>query len=339
LEKFYCEARPGKNQELYCKNTLTNLRAAINRKLADLKRNVDIVKDRDFKTSNGVLNGLLKERKRHGTLKSTQHVELMDKSDLEKISTYFKDATVNPIILRQCVYFQLSLHFMSRGQEFHHQLKLDSIQFHTDNTGEYVTLKHEMQPHDPPGGIAERNADKRMYATGAAGCPVKMLKLLIRKTDDSASSLFNRYTKEAVSLPKSSSEWYLDAPLSKRTFSNFMKDISKAAGLSRHYTGHCLRTTAIQHLNDEGYEAYDIRYMSDHKNEKSLRWYNREISSTQKKNLSSALSKIIDPTISTSKPASQSSDFESPQSEMRPATSETHLQQHNFPSSFKLTDM
>ena len=127
---------------------------------------------------------------------------------MEKISTYFKDAPLSPIILRQCVYFQLSIHFVSRGQEFHHQLKLDSFQFHSDDTGEYVTLKHETQQKNHQGGLGnvEMNADKRMYATGADTCPVKMLKLLISKTDGSASSLFNQYMKEAVSLPKSSSK-------------------------------------------------------------------------------------------------------------------------------------
>ncbi|XP_062594066.1 uncharacterized protein LOC134255555 [Saccostrea cucullata] len=47
LEK-YCEARPLKDGELYHKNILKKLRGAINRKLADLKRNIDIVKDKDF---------------------------------------------------------------------------------------------------------------------------------------------------------------------------------------------------------------------------------------------------------------------------------------------------
>lgn len=136
------------------------------------------------------------------------------------------------------------------------------------------------------------NVDKRMFATGTDTCPVKMLKFLIEKTDESATSLFNKYTNDALSLPNSTSKWFINAPLQKRTFSNFMKDISKADGLSQIFTGHCLRATAIQHLNDEGYEARHIMYMSDHKNEGSLRSYNRKVSSAQKLCLSSSLSKI-----------------------------------------------
>ncbi|XP_062585459.1 uncharacterized protein LOC134247142 [Saccostrea cucullata] len=183
LEKFYCEARPLKDGELYHKNTLKNLRGAINRKLADLKRNIDIVKDKDFKTSNGVLHGLLKERVREGTSKSTQHKDLIEKCDMEKNSTYFKDAQLNPIILRQCVYFNIAIHFISRGQEFHHQLKLDSFSFQSDDTGAYVTLSHEIQQKNHQGGLGnvEMNTDKRMYATDTESCPVGMLQLLIEK--------------------------------------------------------------------------------------------------------------------------------------------------------------
>lgn len=77
------------------------------------------------------------------------------------------------------------------------------------------------------------NVDKRMYSAWTDTCPVKMLKLLIEKTDESATSLFNKYTNDAVSLPDSTSKRFVNAPLQKRTFSNFMKDISKAAGLSQ----------------------------------------------------------------------------------------------------------
>lgn len=42
-------------------NTLITLSKAINRKLADIMRNTEVVKDREFNSSNEVLNGMLKE--------------------------------------------------------------------------------------------------------------------------------------------------------------------------------------------------------------------------------------------------------------------------------------
>lgn len=88
LGRFYCEARPqpkkskeseSQNEEpLYHKNSLINIRAAINRHLADLRREIDIVHDKEFKTPNGILDGLFKERTRLGLSKPTQHKAIID---------------------------------------------------------------------------------------------------------------------------------------------------------------------------------------------------------------------------------------------------------------------
>lgn len=289
LEKFYCEARPERTGKLYHKNTLINLRGAINRKLADLRRNMDIVKDTDFKPSNGVLLGLLRERERART-PNDRVKDVITKSDFEKLNTYFENAQNDPILLRHCVYFHLTIHFISRGQEFHEQLKMDSINFNTDHTGEYVTISQEYEGKHYENG-------KCMYATGTLTCPVKLLKLLMEKTDKSATSLFNKYKLEAVSLPRSTAIWYTDAPLKRRTFSNFMKDMSKAADLSRLYTGHYLRETAIQHLMEEGYEDQHILFMSGFKQMGSLQCYKKKVSMAFKKDMSFSLSKMIDPSV------------------------------------------
>lgn len=79
---------------------------------------------------------MLKERVKEGTSKPTQHKHLIEKSDLEKLSTYFKDALNNPIY---CVGVFIHNDFLSRGQEFHHQL-MNSFTFHTDENGEYVMI-------------------------------------------------------------------------------------------------------------------------------------------------------------------------------------------------------
>jgi hypothetical protein len=121
---------------------------------------------------------------------------------------------------------------------------------------------------------------------------VHMLQLLIAKTDKNASSLFHQYNREAVFSP-SNTVWFADKALSKRSFGNFLGDICKAANVLNHYTPHCVRATAIQLLNDEGYEARQIMYMSDHKCESSSRSYNNTFSTAQKRSLSSSLSAII----------------------------------------------
>ena len=96
-----------------------------------------------------------------------------------------------------------------------------------------------------------------MYATGDENCPVQALKLLISKTHKDATSLFNNCFREALTCPNTVSVWYDTKGLAKRTFSNFMADICKSSKLSKSYTPHCLRATAIQAMNDRGFSSTD----------------------------------------------------------------------------------
>lgn len=69
----------------------------------------------------------------------------------------------------------------------------------------------------------------------------------------------------------------------KRSFQNFLPEICKNAGVEKRYTPHCIRATTIQHLNDSGWEARHIMFLSGHRNESSLRSYSRTVSTSKKK--------------------------------------------------------
>lgn len=308
LRKFYCEASPqtseartkklGQNAaKSYHKNTLKNIRSGLNRHLADIGRNIDIVHGANFKPANRTLDGFMKEQTKSGMSRPTEHKPIIVPLDLQKISNYLCNASSNPVILRQCVWFSLGLHFVTRGLEFHHQLRTDSFEFHTDGDDtEYVTLTHETQQKNFQGGLTKQEApsDRRMYATGKLNCPVAMLRLLISKTDKSATGLFNSCVKEAIVSPASFEMWFTNSPLAKRTYCNFMADICKSSSTSGMYTAHSLRATAIQAMNDQGFEARHIMYMSGHRNESSIKSYCRNPSISQKKQLSTTLSEIAE---------------------------------------------
>jgi glucuronate isomerase len=63
LRKFYAKAQPENRAKKmsddqateYHKNSMRNVRSALNRHMKDIGRLVDIVKDNDFKTSNAIL--------------------------------------------------------------------------------------------------------------------------------------------------------------------------------------------------------------------------------------------------------------------------------------------
>ena len=86
--------------------------------------------------------------------------------------------------------------------------------------------------------------------------------------------------------------WHTCQPLAKPTYSGFMTDLCKQAKCSTIYTAHCLCATAIQAMGDAGYELRHIMFMTGHKNEASIRSYNRHCSVQQKKSLSATLSRV-----------------------------------------------
>jgi hypothetical protein len=76
----------------------------------------------------------------------SKHKEIIDLQDLQFINAYINNNAKNPVLLRLRFWFNLAIHFVSRGLEFHHQLNLNSFDFHVDAEGdEYATISHETQ--------------------------------------------------------------------------------------------------------------------------------------------------------------------------------------------------
>ena len=82
---------------------------------------------------------------------------------------------------------------------------------------------------------------------------------------------------------------------------NMMKEISEAAALSKPYTNHSVRATAITLWSNEGISNRHIMAISGHRNEQSLINYNIQPSAAQLRTCSDVLSRNM------LSPASQSS--------------------------------
>lgn len=299
LRQFYASAAPKQTEQRlktlpenqateYHKNSMKSIRAALNRKIKDLGRDIDIVRDKEFKKSNDLLNAKLKYMVKSGTSRPTKHKPIITENDLVKISDYL-NGPPTPELLMFKVWYYLSIHFVSRGLEFHHQLMVNSFKFNVDGScRRYVTLTHETQQKNMQGGLMDPEApgDKRMYATCTddPNCPVKTLETFLAHCDPTAPSLFCR----PLRMP-SSDIYYTCKPISKRMFVDFMGKICNNSGCSRVYTAHSLRATSIQMLSDAGVELRHIMLMSGHRNEASVRSYSRDCSEMQKRNMSDTL--------------------------------------------------
>lgn len=68
--------------------------------------------------------------------------------------------------------------------------------------------------------------------------------------------------------------WYDNMVVGERTLGEKMKNISREAKLSKCYTNHSIRATAVTILDESGFEARHIAE-SRHKNEASIRSYSK----------------------------------------------------------------
>ena len=244
LKVFYAEAQPKQTESRkrkftdsnvateYHRNTMKNARAAINRHFRDINRRIDIVKDSDFQEANDMLDAKVKTNLKAGLNLPTQHKPIIPSADLKLINVYLQKD--NPITLRYRIWYILSIQFVSRGIEFHPQLKRNSFQLKQDENGvDYFLLTHEVKEKQNQHGISN---EKRMYASDdPETCPVRNLQYFLQKCHPQAEKLFCQINKLAIESPELASIWYTTKPVSPRQFTSFMGDISRNAGLGARY--------------------------------------------------------------------------------------------------------
>ena len=119
-------------------------------------------------------------------------------------------------------------------------------------------------------------------------CPVKCFQKYIAKLNPSCDALWQRPLETYI---ENASVWYCKSPVGQNTLSQMMVKISKLAKLSKTYTNHCLRATAITHLDAGGFEARHIMRASGHRSEASIRSYSSRLTESKQREMSNCLSK------------------------------------------------
>ena len=90
LELFYINIRK-KDQTLYKRNSYLSARSAIHRHLMSIRDDIDLFSSAEFKRSNEVLDGVLKEKKKKGEEPAVQHKDSITDADWKLIEEYFTD--------------------------------------------------------------------------------------------------------------------------------------------------------------------------------------------------------------------------------------------------------
>ena len=92
--------------------------------------------------------------------------------------------------------------------------------------------------------------------------------------------------------------WYENRCIGVNKLGSMMKDLSRSANLSRVYTNHSVRATAITLWSNAGMSNRHIMAISGHRNEQTLQSYNRQPSSRQLQQCNDVLQRALNPSAS-----------------------------------------
>ena len=104
------------------------------------------------------------------------------------------------------------------------------------------------------------------------------LQFYISKLNPECTAFFQYPTRK---WSPSDSIWYENRPLGIQKLGTMMKEMSEVAGLSKNYTNHSVRATAITLWSNAGLPNRHIMAIFGHRNEQSFRSYNACPSSAQ----------------------------------------------------------
>lgn len=274
LCRFWSEVRKS-NGDYYGRNSLFNLRAMINKHLKGkpYSADFDIVTDERFRSSNDTLEKQLKILK--GIGKTITHKQPISIADLRKMYDSNVLGTGNPLALLRKVWFEITLHFCHKGSEPQEKLTRTSFQvFRDHNYRAYISRC--------PGSKSGNDTDEiRMYETGGELCPVQSYQAYCQKLHPLQGRLFQQPRRKST---PTSPMWYGKAPIGEKALQQMMANISVAAKLSKRYTNHCVRTTALEQFctsrKKSGCKSGDKSQKSGRSNTAALKKVNQRHNST-----------------------------------------------------------
>ena len=158
-------------------------------------------------------------------------------------------------------------------------------------------MTHNETTKNHPGGIQDRSSFEmtaRMYETESEIDGYRALNLYISKLNPKCEALFQQPRRDWNESAITSEIWYENRPLGVNTLGNMMKEISTKAKISKVYTNHCVRATAITLWSQAGLsDLHRTCHISGHRSPNSLQHYNSRPSSTQLRKCSDVLSSAL----------------------------------------------
>ena len=133
MEKFYVEVRK-QDGELYSKSTLLSIRFGIQRKINEMRKDVNIIESVEFKTSNEIFRAQCVYLKKE-ELAKVNHKKPISVEDMKKLYSSNVFILENPKSLQRKVFFEVILYLCRRGRENLNNLKKGDFIVKVDDKG------------------------------------------------------------------------------------------------------------------------------------------------------------------------------------------------------------
>jgi len=197
-----------------------------------------------------------------------------------------------PESLVQTAWFYLMLYFGKRGRENQRIMVKEDIVFgKTGNGLEYIALR-ERATKTHPGGLLD-NEDKSQaimceWPDDPERCPARCIKKYLQKRNPNCPVLTGKFSE-------SDAVWYCNVPLGKNTLDNLLGRMSNKAGLSHHFSSHCIRATSVTILKAAGLENSRVRSVTGHKSDASIESYHERPTVQRQVQSSAIVSNFVAP--------------------------------------------
>jgi hypothetical protein len=303
LGKFYVEARTSKG-ELYRGTSLETLRYGFCRHIKGFNKQVDIIKDPEFNSSNELFKTAMTEVKASGK-GDIKHTPAITPEDLEKLYAFFD--TSNPQGLLDKVMFDTRLYCFRRGMENFEAMTKTTFEVVETAHGRCVVKKdgltknHREKDRENAGGVMPESPNN-------PNCPVRSFQLYVSRLHPQCDRLWQYPCPKPIRpVPNPTAEatciWFQNRPLGKNKLCTFMADLSTAAGLGTKYTNHSVRATGATILAEACFSDTDIIAVTGHKTVASLSSY-QKTSVKRKIEMAQHLQSLLQPQLnSTLQPA------------------------------------
>ena len=268
LPKFFNEIRK-KDGEMYPPNTLLVIMRTIQMLVYKLNLGYSLWVDDEFAVTRKHLKNAMRKSTQSGYQRPKRKFEIVtDQMEKELWQKGFLGVT-DPQTLLRTVYFFIVKFFGLRARMEHRGLRYgfrSQIQVVGEGSAEKIIYKGDVSRNN--GGRIKYSPKKiQVSRTGAANCPVAIIKLYISLVDPKAKTFYCQPV-----MRKTQSKWFSQQPVGKNKISGFMKELAGLAkwDLTRHWGAVSLQTKTVSLLFEKRFQLFEIDEIAEYDSESEM---------------------------------------------------------------------